>query len=69
MSALLRAARVIAWLDGRDYLTPEDLRAVLPCTVAHRVFFTPVYELRRAELADALMTQMLERIATPATML
>ena len=52
-------------MDGRDYLTPEDMRAVLPSTLVHRVFFTPVYELRRAELADALVSQMLERVATP----
>jgi MoxR-like ATPase len=65
MGMLMRAARVVAWMDGRDYLTPEDMRAVLPSTLVHRVFFTPVYELRRAELADALVSQMLERVATP----
>lgn len=65
MGMLMRAARVVAWFDGRDYLTPEDIRAVLPSTLVHRVFFTPVYELRRTELADALVAQMLERVATP----
>ena len=65
MGMLMRAARVVAWFSGRDYLTPEDIRAVLPSTLVHRVFFTPVYELRRAELADALIAQMLERVATP----
>ncbi len=61
----IKAARVVAWFSGRDYLTPEDIRAVLPSTLVHRVFFTPVYELRRAELADALVAQMLDRVATP----
>ena len=28
MSLLLRAARVAAWLDGRGYVTPEDVQAV-----------------------------------------
>lgn len=65
MGMLLRAARVVAWFSGRDYLVPEDIRAVLPSTLVHRVFFTPVYELRRAELADALVAQMLDRVATP----
>ncbi|WP_018413126.1 AAA family ATPase [Methyloversatilis thermotolerans] len=65
MGMLMRAARVVAWFAGRDYLVPEDVRTVLPCTLVHRIFFTPVYELRRAELADALIAQMLERVATP----
>lgn len=65
ISALVRAARVVAWLAGRDYLQPDDIQAVLPSTMVHRVFFTPVYELRRAELADALVAQLLQKIAAP----
>jgi hypothetical protein len=29
------------------------------------VFFTPVYELRRAQLANALVSQILENVPTP----
>ncbi|MCK9193678.1 MAG: MoxR family ATPase [Nevskia sp.] len=65
ISALVRAARVVAWLAGRDYLQPDDIQAVLPSTMVHRVFFTPVYELRRAELADALVAQLLQKVAAP----
>lgn len=65
MSALLRAARVVAWLAGRAHLVPEDIHAVLPAALGHRVFFTPVYELRRAELADALVQRILGTIAVP----
>ncbi|MCB1889450.1 MAG: MoxR family ATPase [Rhodocyclaceae bacterium] len=63
--ALTRAARVVAWLSGRDHLTPEDIRAVVPSALGHRIFFTPVYEMRRAQLADALIEQILDRVATP----
>jgi MoxR-like ATPase len=53
-------------LDGRPRLPDAGRRAaVLPSTLVHRVFFTPVYEMRRSELADALVSQMLERVATP----
>jgi MoxR-like ATPase len=65
MSALLRAARVVAWLAGRDHLLPEDLHAVLPSALAHRIFFTPVYELRRAEIAPVLITHIMQAIASP----
>lgn len=35
--ALLAAARAWAFLDGRDYVIPEDVQAVLPSVVAHRL--------------------------------
>ena len=65
MGALVRAARVLAWLDDRDHLRPEDLRAVLPAALAHRVFFAPVYELRRAEIATSLVAGIVGAIASP----
>jgi len=65
MMALVRAARVVAWLDGRRHLVPDDVQAVAPSVLSHRIFFTPVYELRHAELADELVSQILEKIATP----
>jgi hypothetical protein len=39
--------------------------AVLPSVLAHRVFFTPVYELRRAELAPALVQKIIDKVAAP----
>ena len=35
--AILRAAKAIALLDQRDYVAPDDLQAILPQTVAHRL--------------------------------
>ena len=63
--SLTRAARVVAWFAGRDYLIPDDVRAVAPSVLGHRVFFTPVYELRRAQIADALIAQILDKVPTP----
>jgi len=65
MSAALRAARVVAWLANREHLVPDDLHAVLGAALGHRLCFTPIYELRRAELAAALVAQLLERVASP----
>ena len=65
MSALMRAARVVAWLAGRTHLEPDDVRAVLPAVLGHRVFFTPIYELRRAELAGALVEKIMDSVAAP----
>ena len=65
MSMLLRAARVAAWLAGRNEVVPEDLHAVFEPTVAHRIFFTPLYEMRRSEIAGRLATGILETVASP----
>jgi MoxR-like ATPase len=65
MMAMIRAARVVAWLAGRTHLVPADMHAVAREALGHRVFFTPIYELRRAQIADELIAQILERVATP----
>ena len=35
--AVLRAARAMALLSGRDYVSPDDIQAILPQTIAHRL--------------------------------
>ncbi len=65
MSMLLRAARVTAWLAGRGYLVPEDVRAVFAPVVAHRLALQPVHELRRPELVPALVDGILAQVAAP----
>lgn len=65
ISALVRSARVVAWLADRDHLIPDDIRMVLPSVLGHRIFFTPIYEVRRAELAGELVRQISEQVASP----
>jgi MoxR-like ATPase len=65
MSYLLRAARVTAWLNGRDVVVPEDLRAVFYESMAHRIFLEPIYELRREPIMRELCRQLFERVPAP----
>lgn len=65
MSLLLRAARVAAWLDGRGYVTPEDVQAVFAETIAHRLCYQPVFEMRRQEISGRLMAAILANVAAP----
>ena len=65
MSMLLRAARVTAWLEGRDYTTPEDLQAVFDVVIAHRLCLQPVYEMRRHEISGPLISGILGSVAAP----
>jgi len=65
MSMMIRAARVNAWLADRDMVVPEDIRAVFFETTGHRIFFNPVYEIRREEIIGRLIRAALERVAAP----
>lgn len=65
MSMMMRAARVNAWLHGRSHLIPEDIQSVFSETMAHRIFLTPVYELRRDMIVPELIDGLLRRVAAP----
>jgi MoxR-like ATPase len=65
ISMLTRAARVGAWLDERDHLVPEDIQRVFVHSLRHRIFFTPVYEMRRTEIAPLLVDAILAAVPAP----
>lgn len=65
MGMLLRAARVNAWLNNREAVLPDDIHAVFHETVAHRVVFSPVYEMRRTEIAREMLSGIVNSVAAP----
>jgi MoxR-like ATPase len=65
LSYLARAARVHAFLEGRDMVLPEDIRAIFHETIAHRIFVDPIYENRAETLVRSLCGQALARIPAP----
>jgi len=65
MGMVLRAARVNAWLNERTAVLPEDIHEVFHSTVAHRLVFSPVYEMRRTEIAREMLSGIINAIATP----
>jgi MoxR-like ATPase len=44
--ALLKAAQALAAIRGRDYVIPEDIKTLVPLTLAHRLILKPEAELR-----------------------
>ncbi|UNK43130.1 MoxR family ATPase [Luteimonas sp. S4-F44] len=62
--ALERCARAVAWLAGRDFVTPDDVRAVAPDVLRHRIL--PSYEAT-AEGWDGerLVQALLDRVPLP----
>ena len=65
MAQLMRAARVWAWLQGRAHVLPEDVQGLLAEAIAHRLCLQPVYELRRQDIAPALVAGILAQVAAP----
>ena len=65
ISMMLAAARVNAWLNNRTAISPDDIHAVFHATVAHRIVFSPVYEMRRTEIAREMLSNILNAVAAP----
>ena len=57
--AVLRAARAQAMVCGRDYLAPDDIQAILPQTIAHRL--VPVRDAGRGAVEQ--VSALLEAVA------
>jgi MoxR-like ATPase len=64
--AFLRAGQAHALLDGRDFLTPDDLKAVGQACLAHRIVPTghEAEEMDRREAAR-IISDILDRTAIP----
>ena len=59
--AVVRAAKAQALLSGRDYVAPDDVQAILPQTVAHRLI--PVGDAGRGPMEQ--VRAMVEAVALP----
>jgi MoxR-like ATPase len=51
---LLAAARAAALLEGRDFVTPDDVVRMAPAVLAHRLVLAPEAELDRFTAGDAV---------------
>jgi len=56
-TALLTTSRAWAWLSGRDYVIPDDVKALAPATLRHRIQLRP-----EAELEGMTPEGVLERV-------
>ncbi len=65
MAVLVRAAKILAWIDGRSNVIPDDVREVFYETVAHRIFLNPIYEPKRDEIVPELCRQIFANVAVP----
>ncbi|MER8260697.1 AAA family ATPase [Streptomyces albidoflavus] len=63
-TALLSTARAWAWLTGRDYVIPDDVKALALPTLRHRVQLHPEAEMEGVT-PDAVLTSLLARVPVP----
>ena len=63
-TALLQASRAWAWLSGRDYLLPDDVKALAKPVLRHRVRLRPEMELEGVS-ADSVLDSILTAVVVP----
>jgi MoxR-like ATPase len=59
--ALYKMAQALAALQGRDYAIPDDVKTLVPLTLAHRLIIKPESQLR-GRTAEAILNEILETI-------
>lgn len=62
--AILEASKALAAIQGRDFVTPDDIRQVAGPVLTHRVMLTPEREME-GFTPDKVVTQILESIEVP----
>jgi MoxR-like ATPase len=63
-TAILHTARAWAWLSGREYVSPDDIKALAFPTLRHRVSLRPEAELEGVT-ADAVIESILATVPVP----
>jgi MoxR-like ATPase len=64
--ALYRAAQAWAFLDGRDFVLPDDVKATAPAVLGHRVLLDLDHQLRGLTAA-AVIDELLVSVEAPPT--
>ena len=62
--AIERGARALAWLDGRDYVSPEDVQAVVPNALRHRLLLDYTAQARGIG-AQECIKELLLKVPAP----
>ena len=62
--SLFRAARAAAVLEGRDFVTPDDVKGIAPAVLRHRIALSPELEVE-GRTADDVLAALLDRIRVP----
>ncbi len=62
--ALIRTARAQALLNGREFVTPDDIKAIVKPALRHRLTLAAEYEMEGARV-DEVLEDLLRQVAAP----
>jgi MoxR-like ATPase len=62
--ALLKTARALALIEGRDYVIPDDVKQLAPAVLRHRVTVAPELEIEGVT-PDAALQSIIEQVEVP----
>ncbi len=62
--ALYKSAKAWAFMDGRDFITPQDVKDCCICTLAHRIMLSPKGK-SAYETAEAAFEKILDKVPVP----
>ena len=62
--ALLNGAKAFAAIQGRDFVTPDDIKFIAPAVLKHRIMLTPEKEME-GSTADDVINQLVAKTEVP----
>jgi MoxR-like ATPase len=62
--ALILAGRTYAAINGRDFITPDDIKTITPAVLEHRLILRPEYEIEGLTVKEVI-EDILKEIAVP----
>jgi MoxR-like ATPase len=62
--AVLKASKAIAVMSGREFVTPDDVKKVLPSVLRHRIILTPEKEME-GSTPDDVIESIIKKIEVP----
>src|SRR4029077_2836311 len=65
--ALYRAPQAMAFLEGRTFCTPEDIKPLVVPVFAHRIVVSGLYAstLKKSEQSDQVLKEIIENVPVP----
>ena len=62
--SLLLASQALALLEGRDYVSPDDIKTLAPSVLQHRILLRPEYEIEGYDVNE-IINNMLKEVTVP----
>ena len=62
--ALLLSSRALAAIEGRDFVTPDDIRTMTYPVLSHRIVLRPEYEIEGVTVREAIQ-KLIEGVEVP----